>query len=994
MSSTTRFVHALLALSALTLISGCSGISPVATSVATPSLALRGIVHGGQQAVVGATIQLYAIGTTGDASAGAPLGSSATTAGDGSFSLTGKYNCASAVNGVNTLVYLVSTGGNPGSGTNPNLAMMAALGPCSSLTSSTFIYIDEVTTIGSIAALTPYMSSYTNVGSNSGDAAAFATAFGNVAEYTNTSTGTAPGPSLPGGYYASSTEIDTLGNIIAACVNSTGGSAIGANSSDGSACGNLFNLTRSAGVAPTNTIGAVLNILNNPTQNATALFNLPQPVVPFQPVDSTAPSTWALSILPIAATPTFSVAAGTYSSAQFVTLSDTTSGAVIHYTTDGSTPTSASPIYSSTITVSSSQTIKAMVQAGGYATSAVASAAYTITGSTSTYNVNGQIIIPNCGVGSIPPITVTLNHGGVIVQTTTTNTSGNYSFSGVPNGSYTVTPSIVGPSSVFYPTTLTPTVNGSSLTIPLFQANLGYTVSGTVAYSGAQTGRTYLSLNPTSCGGGGTVGTSISNKGAFTIRGVPPGGYTMQAFMDNLGIGAQNASNPAGSTAVSVVSSNLTNQNVTLVDPASPVTITSAPTIQGASGFNAGAVALYKAITSNGIEQPTSYTLQWSTDPAFGFITGTKTFAANGTKADAWFFTGLTNGTNLYFRASGSSAGTAVGPYSSIYGPVLIGAPTGGNTVTGSVSFSQTPTGPLYMGFLSQTNNNFYAEYFPSPASAQAYSIQVPSDTYNFFAILDQNGDGLIDAGDIQDATDNGATNNQSTVISGPTSNQNLTLPSANGIATVQTQYYNSISPSGSSQGYGLNFKIAGLVKPIVAITLTSGPNLINPVDIAACASGCGNGSQIYFSLGTTAPNVGDSYTFSVTYSDGTTATLTATVTAVLNAFATSLAPQTGTSTSVTPTFSWTDPANSGNYIYSFSLCCSNNSDIWDIPGQNSNANGFSNSISSIPWNTDPTGGGSTPSVGSLTLGTVYTWTVQVQDSNGNSDSTQVQYQP
>ncbi len=293
------------------------------------------------------------------------------------------------------------------------------------------------------------------------DAAAFATAFANVAQYTNTSTGTAPGPNLPSGYYASSTEINTLGNILAACVNSTGGSALGSNSSDGTACGNLFNLTRSAGVAPTNTVNSLINILNNPTQNVSSLFSLPQPIAPFQPSLSVAPSTWALPILQMAATPTFSIAGGTYSSAQFVILSDTTSGAVIHYTVDGSTPTSASPIASGTITVSSSQTINAIAQAGGFATSAVASAAYTITGSTSTYTVNGQIIIPNCGVSSIPPVTVTLTHGSVVVQTTTTNTSGNYSFSGVPAGTYTVTPSIVGPSAVFYPSSQTTIVNNS-----------------------------------------------------------------------------------------------------------------------------------------------------------------------------------------------------------------------------------------------------------------------------------------------------------------------------------------------------------------------------------------------------------------------------------------------------------------------------------------------------------------------------------------------------
>jgi hypothetical protein len=96
-------------------------------------------------------------------------------------------------------------------------------------------------------------------------------------------------------------------------------------------------------------------------------------------------ATYTISVpLPAAAAPTLSLATGTYASTQTVTLADTTPGAVIYYTTNGSTPTTASAVYSAPLTISATTTVQAIAAAGGYTNSAVSSATYTISSSTST----------------------------------------------------------------------------------------------------------------------------------------------------------------------------------------------------------------------------------------------------------------------------------------------------------------------------------------------------------------------------------------------------------------------------------------------------------------------------------------------------------------------------------------------------------------------------------------------------------------------------------
>lgn len=81
---------------------------------------------------------------------------------------------------------------------------------------------------------------------------------------------------------------------------------------------------------------------------------------------------------PTAETPTFTPSAGEVVSGTTVALACATEGAVIHYTTNGSTPTASSSVYSDPIAITATTTIKAIAIADGYKNSSVGSATYTI----------------------------------------------------------------------------------------------------------------------------------------------------------------------------------------------------------------------------------------------------------------------------------------------------------------------------------------------------------------------------------------------------------------------------------------------------------------------------------------------------------------------------------------------------------------------------------------------------------------------------------------
>jgi len=297
------------ALAAGITLTGC-GYSNTAVSSAPVTVSggsIQGNALGGQQPIANATVQLWAAGNSGYGSASTPLitGISATTSnGSGSggnasnannslkagyFSISGDFTCPTPST---TPVYLTITGGNPvGTATNANLGLMAALGPCNGISSSTFVNVNEISTVASVWALSPFMSAYDHVGTSTTNALGLANAFASVNKLVNVSTGLPSGPMLPAGATLPVQEIYALGNILASCVNSTGGVA----SDTSTNCGKLFSYT-AVGTTPGNTIDAAMHMAQYPTNNIAGLFALVSATGAAYATTATQPTSWTIAI--------------------------------------------------------------------------------------------------------------------------------------------------------------------------------------------------------------------------------------------------------------------------------------------------------------------------------------------------------------------------------------------------------------------------------------------------------------------------------------------------------------------------------------------------------------------------------------------------------------------------------------------------------------------------------------------------------------------------
>jgi sugar lactone lactonase YvrE len=275
-------------------LAGCGGgttpppVTPppvIPPPVSNPGVSLSGKVLAGSEPIVGATVQLYAAGTTGNGSAStALLTSTLTSNATGAFTVAAGYACPLA----SSQIYVVVRGGQVGSAVaNPAITLAGALGACNQIASGTQFVINEVTTVAAAWGLAQFFGTGGNLGVSSTNAKGLANAVATVANLANLTIGASPGATFPATGTSPAEKINAVADLLNNCTATAAG------------CAALFSATTpNGGSAPDNTLDAALNLVRNPGSNVALLFaQLPASgSQPFTPVPAKAPADWTLLI--------------------------------------------------------------------------------------------------------------------------------------------------------------------------------------------------------------------------------------------------------------------------------------------------------------------------------------------------------------------------------------------------------------------------------------------------------------------------------------------------------------------------------------------------------------------------------------------------------------------------------------------------------------------------------------------------------------------------
>jgi beta-glucanase (GH16 family) len=389
--------------------------------------------------------------------------------------------------------------------------------------------------------------------------------------------------------------------------------------------------------------------------------------------------------------PSFTVTAQTYSLAGTVSPAAAGSGATLALSGSANATTTANSSGNFSFNGLANGTYTVTATKAGFAFSP-GSQSETINGA----NVMGVGFTAN-GQGFSISGTITGGNGasvalsGAASGSTTVDGSGNFSFSGLGNGSYTLTPTKAG--FTFSPSSQAETVNGANITGVSFVATAQtFSVSGTV--SGGPGASVALS-------GAASASTTANGSGIYTFAGLANGNYTVTASKTGFTI------SPSSQSA-SIAGANVTGVNFTATPLTYSLSGSISPTAVGAGASLTLSGASTATTTANGSG---IYTFTGLVNGSYA-VTPSKTGYSFNPTAQAATINGA-NATGLNFTA------TPVAPTYSISGSITPASSGGaGATVTlsGAASFTIIADASGNYSFTSLTNGS----YTITPSSSTA----------------------------------------------------------------------------------------------------------------------------------------------------------------------------------------------------------------------------------------------------------------------------------
>ena len=562
-------------------------------------------------------------------------------------------------------------------------------------------------------------------------------------------------------------------------------------------------------------------------------------------------ATAAYVIQPVAAAPVFSVPTGTYNAGQVVVITDVVPGATIYYTTNGSTPTSSSAVYSGAISVSTNETLSAMAAAPNYTNSAVSVAVFTIAPPTvapvlsvaaGTYQSTQYVQMSDATSGAAiyyttdgttPTVNSTRSMSGVAVSTTETvkaiAQAPGYSASPVVSVLYTIAPYVATP---------VMSVPGGTYNVPQTVALSDSTVGASIYY-------TTNGTTPTTSSTPYSGPISISKCDYLEAIAVAPG-YT-QSF-----VATANYNMTVGTPQFSVAGGTYAGAQTVVISEVTP-----------------GAAIFYTTNGSSPSTSSTQYTgpITVSSSETVQAIAAEMNYVNSATGSAAYVITKGTVATPVFSVAAGAYTSVQTVSISDATAGSTIYYTTNGSTPTTS---STVYAGPITVGATETVNAIAIATgYSSSPVASAAYTINLPAATPSFsvaagtYTSVQTVSISDATAGSTIYYTTNGSTpTTSSTVYAGPITVGATETVNAIAIATGYS------SSAVASAAYTINLPAAMPSFSVAAGTYTS----VQTVSISDATAG----STIYYTTNGSTPT-----TSSTVYAGPITVGATETVNAI-----------------------------------------------------------------------------------------------------------------